>query len=158
MPYPVKIQFLSLACQDVKVVMSTSVSAKRKLHQSSAFFSINYLQVRSLFSRNFIFFIAVTFRIQINATCFPILDRTQDFYRMQIDSTNKRLVQGKKLLSWYFINVYKQNKQNITCFLVDTNFIFLCSTRYFTRSLRSLVRYQLEHSKIKFVSTISSIY
>ena len=44
---------------------------------------------------------------------------------------------------------------------MDTNFIFSCSTRYLTRSLRSLVRYRVEHSKIKFVSTrghvISSI-
>ena len=37
-PYPVKIQFLPLARQDVKVVMTTSVSANRKLHQSIAFF------------------------------------------------------------------------------------------------------------------------
>ena len=45
---------------------------------------------------------------------------------------------------------------------MDTNFIFSCSTRYLTRSLRSLVRYRVEHSKIKFVSTrghvISSVY
>ena len=54
------------------------------------------------------------------------------------------------------------NKQNITCSLVDMNFIFSCSTRHLTRSLRSLVRYGVEHSKIKFISTrghvISSIY
>ena len=53
------------------------------------------------------------------------------------------------------------NKQNITCPLVDMNFILSCSTRYLTRSLRSLVRYRVEHSKIKFISTrghvISSI-
>ena len=53
------------------------------------------------------------------------------------------------------------NKQNITCPLVGTNFIFSCSTRYLTSELRSLVRYRVEHSKIKFVSTrghvISSI-
>ena len=53
------------------------------------------------------------------------------------------------------------NKQNITCPLVDTTFIFSCSTQYLTRSLHSLVRYRVEHSKIKFVSThghvISSI-
>ena len=53
------------------------------------------------------------------------------------------------------------NKQNIICPLVDMNFIFSCSTRYLTRSLRSLVRYRVEHSKIKFISTrghvISSI-
>ena len=60
------------------------------------------------------------------------------------------------------IGVYILNKQNITCPLVDTNFIFSFSTRYLTCSLRSLVRYRVEHSKIKFVSTcghvISSIY
>ena len=54
------------------------------------------------------------------------------------------------------------NKQNITCSLVDMNFIFSCSSRHLTRSLRSLVRYRVEHSKIKFISTrghvISSIY
>ena len=36
---------------------------------------------------------------------------------------------------------------------MDTNFIFSCSTRYLTRSLRSLVKYRAEHEKIKFVST-----
>ena len=45
------------------------------------------------------------------------------------------------------------NKQNITCLLVDMNFIFSCSTRHITRLLRSLVRYRVEHSKIKFIST-----
>ena len=33
------------------------------------------------------------------------------------------------------------------------NFIFECSTRYLTRSLRSLVRSRVEHEKIKFIST-----
>ena len=33
------------------------------------------------------------------------------------------------------------NKQNITCPLVDMNFIFLCSTQHLTRALRSLMRY-----------------
>ena len=44
---------------------------------------------------------------------------------------------------------------------MDMNFIFSWSTRYLTRSLRSLVRYRVDHSKIKFISTrghvISSI-
>ena len=42
--------------------------------------------------------------------------------------------------------------QDITCPRVDMNFIFEWSTRYLTRSLRSLVRYQVEHEKIKFKS------
>ena len=54
------------------------------------------------------------------------------------------------------------NKQNIACPLVDINFIFSCSTRYLTRSVRLLVRYRVEHSKKKFISTrghvISSLY
>ena len=45
------------------------------------------------------------------------------------------------------------NIEDITWPLVDTNFIFSCSTRYLTRSLLSLVRYRVEHEKIKFVST-----
>ena len=54
------------------------------------------------------------------------------------------------------------NKQNITCPLMDMNFIFSWSTWYLTCSLRSLVRYRVDHSKIKFISTrghvISSMY
>ena len=45
---------------------------------------------------------------------------------------------------------------------MDINFIFSCSTRYLTHSLRSLVIYRVELSKIKFISTgghvISSKY
>ena len=48
------------------------------------------------------------------------------------------------------------NKQNITCPLADMNFIFSCSTRH------TELRYRVEHSKIKFISTgghvISSKY
>ena len=36
---------------------------------------------------------------------------------------------------------------------MDMTFIFEWSTRYLTRSLRSLVRYRVDHSKIKFIST-----
>ena len=54
------------------------------------------------------------------------------------------------------------NKQNITCPLVDMNFIFSCSTRHLTSERSERVRYRVEHSKIKFISTrgqvISSIY
>ena len=42
--------------------------------------------------------------------------------------------------------------EDISCPRVDMNFIFEWSTRYLTRSLRSLVRYQVEHEKIKFIS------
>ena len=53
------------------------------------------------------------------------------------------------------------NKQNITCPLVDMNFIFSCSTRHLTSERSERVRYRVEHSKTKFISTrghvISSI-
>ena len=42
--------------------------------------------------------------------------------------------------------------EDITCPRVDMNFIFSWSTRYLTRSLRSLVRYRVDHEKIKFIS------
>ena len=47
--------------------------------------------------------------------------------------------------------------EEITCPRVDTNFIFECSTRYLTSSLRSLVRYQVEHERMQFVSTSGHI-
>ena len=53
------------------------------------------------------------------------------------------------------------NKQNITCPLVNMNFIVECSTRYLTSERSERVRYRVEHSKIKFISmcdhVISSI-
>ena len=64
-------------------------------------------------------------------------------------------------VKWFVFHWCLYNKQNITCPLMDMNFIFSWSTRYLTRSLRSLVRYRVDHSKIKFISTrghvISSI-
>ena len=54
------------------------------------------------------------------------------------------------------------NKQNITCPLMDMNFIFSWSTRYLTSERSERVRYRVDHEKIKFISTrghvISSIY
>ena len=53
------------------------------------------------------------------------------------------------------------NKKNITRWLEDMNFMFSWQEQYFTRSLRSLVRYCSCHSNIKFISSryrvISSI-
>ena len=54
------------------------------------------------------------------------------------------------------------NKQNITCRLVDMNFIFSSLTQHLTSERSERVRYRVECSKIKFISTrghvISSIY
>ena len=40
-----------------------------------------------------------------------------------------------------------------TWLLVDMEFLFSCSTRHLTRSLRSLVSYRVKHSKINSIST-----
>ena len=57
---------------------------------------------------------------------------------------------------------FHAKNRDITCPRVDMNFIFEWSTRYLTRSLRSLVRYRVEHESIKFISiseyVISSNY
>ena len=54
------------------------------------------------------------------------------------------------------------NTQNITYSLMDMNFTFWCSTPYLTSERSERVRYRVDHSKIKFISThgnvISSIY
>ena len=75
---------------------------------------------------------------------------------------NLRKVVGnlRKIVKNVVISVY--NKQNITWPLVDMNFIFPCSTRHLTSERSGRVRYRVERSKIKFISTrghvISSIY
>ena len=57
---------------------------------------------------------------------------------------------------------FHAKNRDITCPRVDMNFIFEWSTRYLTRSLRSLMRYRVEHKSIKLISiseyVISSIY
>ena len=45
------------------------------------------------------------------------------------------------------------DKQNNTWLLVDMEFLFSCSTRHLTRSLRSLVRYRVKHAKRNSTST-----
>ena len=45
------------------------------------------------------------------------------------------------------------DKQNNTWLLVDMEFLFSFSTRHLTRSLRSLVSYQVKHSKRNSIST-----
>ena len=42
--------------------------------------------------------------------------------------------------------------EDITCPQVDMNFIFEWSTRYLTSERSSLVRYRVDHEKIKFIS------
>ena len=59
----------------------------------------------------------------------------------------------KVVISKFLFN----NKQNSTWLLVDMAFLITCSTSYLTRSLRSLVRYHVEHSKRNFISTRTHI-
>ena len=77
-----------------------------------------------------------------------------------LENLRKSLESGRKSSESRQKRLY--NKQTIVCLHVEVNFIFSYSTRYLTRSLRSLVRYRVEHLTIKFISTrrhiISSIY
>ena len=70
------------------------------------------------------------------------------------DSANKGLVQEIVFLVFHRC-LY--NKQNITWPLVDTNIMFSCSTRYLTSEGSKQVRYLVENSKIKSVSTRSHV-
>ena len=45
------------------------------------------------------------------------------------------------------------DKQNNTGLLLDMEFLFSCSTRHLTGSLRSLVSYRVKHSKKNSIST-----
>ena len=45
------------------------------------------------------------------------------------------------------------DKQNNSWLLVDMEFLFSCSTRHLTRSLRSFVSYRVKHSKRNSIST-----
>ena len=49
------------------------------------------------------------------------------------------------------------DKQNNTWLLVDMEFLFSCLTRHITRSLHSLVSYQVKRSKINSISTCAHI-
>ena len=49
------------------------------------------------------------------------------------------------------------DKQNNTWLLVDMEFLFSCSTRHPTRSLRSVVSYRMKHSKRNFISTRADV-
>ena len=53
---------------------------------------------------------------------------------------------SKRLLCLY-------DKQNNAWLLIDIEFIFWCSTRHLTRSLRSLVSYRVKRSKRNSIST-----
>ena len=59
----------------------------------------------------------------------------------------------QKIVKNVVISMFMYNKQNITCPLVDINFIFECSTRYLTSEHSERVRCRVEHLKIKFIST-----
>ena len=50
------------------------------------------------------------------------------------------------------------NKQNNTWLLVDMEFLFSCSTWHLTRSLCSLMSYQVKHSKRSSISTCAHVF
>ena len=99
----------------------------------------------SLFSKHFYY---------INTTEIPTVLWRENFISSHVKRSPSLCLHNKS----HLFHGCLHNKQNITCPLLDMNFIFSCSTR----SLSPLVRYRVEHSKIKFISTrghvISSIY
>ena len=133
--------------------MTTSVSANCKLPSHHRIFSINYLHV--LMGNYIAFFyeisclIATTFRIQINAAYFlNFRPCVRSFYLLRVGWFNEKILVQESVVLVFHRCLY--NKQNITCPLVVRTSIFSCSSRCFTCSLGSLVRYRLEHSKIKY--------
>ena len=88
-----------------------------------------------------------------DSTHFSILRvSANDYYSRIFDSfifihkSNRFFFPSKGLLCLY-------DKQNNTWLLVDMEFLFSCSTRHLTRSLRSLVSYRVKHSKRNSIST-----
>ena len=133
--------------------MTTSVSPNCKLPSHHRIFSINYLHV--LMGNYIAFFyeisclIATTFRIQINAAYFlNFRPCVRSFYLLRVGWFNEKILVQESVVLVFHRCLY--NKQNITCPLVVRTSIFSCSSRCFTCSLGSLVRYRLEHSKIKY--------
>ena len=104
-PYPVKIPFLSFTCEDITVVMATSVSTNRKRESLHHFYEIcmSYCyNVQNTYKR----YLFTLFSTKI---------------RMCINLANKGLVQEIVMLV-----LYRCNKQKITWPLGDTTFTFSC--------------------------------
>ena len=66
-----------------------------------------------------------------------------DYYSGIFDSLFSFITESAFLLSKGLLCLY--DKQNNTWLLVDMEFLFLCSARHLTRSLRSLLRYRVKH-------------
>ena len=66
-----------------------------------------------------------------------------DYYSGIFDSLFSFITESAFLLSKGLLCLY--DKQNNTWLLVDMEFLFSCSARHLTRSLRSLLRYRVKH-------------
>ena len=133
--YPVKIQFSSFPCEDIKVVMTASVSANYwKLpsqHCACLLFhsQIGRLKNRMEFSKQLPNFDKNIFDNEQNKRIvrrfLPMRDSKVDNLietEENANTKNKRLVQEIVVLIFHWCRC---NKQNITCLLVDTNFNLL---------------------------------
>ena len=123
----VKILFLSFTCEDIGVAIVTyyGYMIPQKAHWSL----LENIWLSS----------------EIFGKCPENVRKSSSFLRNNFEKSSEIFrkwseIFGKSSKTSSLVWLY--NKQNITCPLVDMNFIFSCSTRY-----------QAEHSKIKFIST-----
>ena len=79
-----------------------------------------------------------------------------DYYSGIFDSLFSFITESAFLLSKGLLCLY--DKQNNTWLLVDMEFLFSCLARHLTRSLRSLLRYRVKHSKRNSISTRAQGY
>ena len=110
--YPAKIRFLSFTCEDITVDMAFSVS-QRNLQ---SFIPYCYNMVRTHIKATYFLYFRLKFQC------------TQDLYFIRLIQRMKDW--SKKSSSWYFISVFIINGK-----------LHSRVEKYFTRSLRSLVRY-----------------
>ena len=95
--------------------------------------------------------------------CFCNHDSTHFHLKSQRQHTLRMLFEDCRFI--YFHSLMKSaflpskgllclcDKQNNTWLLVDMEFLFSCSTRHLTHSLRSLVSYRVKYSKRNSIST-----
>ena len=86
--------------------------------------------------------------------CLKNVWKSSSFLQNHFGKSSEIFRKSSKMSS--LVCLYKY-KQNITCPLVDMNFIFSCSTRHLTSECSEWARFWVEHSKINFVSTCSQV-
>lgn len=152
-------QFLPFTCGDIKVVMTTSVSANTKIpSQHCMCFKVLKNNYKAFFLMKFhVLIICYNIRKTDKNYLFPLFKTVSTIFfvnGMEIDSRNKRLVQGS--LSWYFVDAYIINRILHIPFWIRIILILSCSLNFnlLKSECSKRVRSPLQHSNIKFVSKL----